>query len=122
MTIRAYLWGMRICTLAALVSLVLVVTYINPVKDGILGQVLFYVSLYFAVTGMATLFLFWIRRVFFKKSVIQENVGVSFRQSALIAAAICLLLLLQSFRLLVWWDAGIVIAGTLLTELWFLSK
>ena len=122
MTIRAYLWGMRFSTLAALAALGLVVKYINPIRDGLLGQGLFYVSLYFTVTGIATLFLFWLRRTFSKNGAVQENVGVSFRQGALIAVAVCALLVLQSFRLLVWWDGGIVVAGVLLIELWFLSR
>ena len=123
MTIRAYLWGMRFSTLAALAALGLVVKYINPIRDGLLGQVLFYVSLYFTVTGIATLFLFWLRRTFSKsETAVRENVGVSFRQGALVAVAVCALLLLQSFRLLVWWDGGIVVAGILLIELWFLSR
>ena len=122
MTIRAYLWGMRFSTLAALAAMGLVVKYINPTRDGLLGKGLFYASLYFTVTGIATLFLFWLRRTFSKGRAIQESVGVSFRQGALVAFAVCALLLLQSFRLLVWWDGGIVVAGVLLVELWFLSR
>lgn len=122
MTIRAYLWGMRLCTLLALVWLGLVVYFVNPLRDGLLGQMLFYVSLFFSVTGLATLFLFWLRRIFSKENDFEAYVGVSFRQGALIAATVCILLLLQSFRLLVWWDGGIVVAGVLLVELWFLSQ
>ncbi|HLM84208.1 MAG TPA: hypothetical protein VK254_03290 [Candidatus Bathyarchaeia archaeon] len=122
MTIRAYLWGMKISTLAALVALGLVTKYINPAQDGFLGQALFFVSLYFTVTGIATLFLFWLRRIFGKRDAVQESVGISFRQGALVAAAVCALLILQSFRALVWWDGGIVVAGVLLVELWFLSR
>lgn len=122
MTIRSYLWGMRLCTLTALVALGLVIYYINPVRDGILGQVLFYVSFFFLITGIATLFLFWLRRNFSKEISFQTSAGISFRQGFLIAIAVCALLALQSFRLLVWWDGGIVVAGVLLVELWFLSR
>jgi hypothetical protein len=122
MTIRSYLWGMRLCTLIALISLVFVVQYVNPNQDGILAQILFYVSLFFFLTGIVTLFLFWLRRTFSKAEMSGAYVGVSFRQGALIALAVCALLILQSFRLLVWWDGGIVVVGILLIELWFLSK
>ena len=60
--------------------------------------------------------------LFSKNKEVQESVGVSFRQGALIAIAVCALLILQSFRLLVWWDGGIIVAGILLIELWFLSR
>ena len=88
MTIRAYLWGMRISTLVALACLGLVIRFIDPVKDGILGQVLFYVSLLFSVTGLATLFLFWLRRLFSKNETAYLNVGISFRQGMLVALAV----------------------------------
>ncbi len=122
MTIRAYLWGMRFCTLVALGSLILVVYRINPEKDGIPGQTLFYISLFFFITGIATLFLFWLRRTFSKNEVVYANVGISFRQGVFVALTVLVLLILQSFRILVWWDGGIVLAGVLLIELWFLSR
>ncbi|MDP1884608.1 MAG: hypothetical protein Q8L10_04540 [Candidatus Moranbacteria bacterium] len=122
MTIRAYLWGMRTSTLVAVICLGLVIRYIDPIKDGLLGQVLFYVSLFFFVTGLATLFLFWIRRLFSKNETAYLNVGISFRQGLLVALAITAMFILQSLKLLIWWDAGLVIVAALLVELWFLSK
>lgn len=122
MTVRGYLWGMRLSTLVAVSALGLVACYINPLRDGILGQALFYVSLFFSITGLATLFLFWLRRKFANNETVFLNVGVSFRQGMLVALAVCALFALQSFRLLVWWDAGLIIVGALLVELWFLSK
>lgn len=122
MTVRSYIWAMRLSTLIALVSLGLVIYYVNPSRDGAMGQVLFYVSLFFSLTGLATLFLFWLRRRFTNNETVFINVGISFRQGIIIAIAVSLLFFLQSFRLLVWWDAGLVIVGALLIELWFLSK
>ncbi len=122
MTIRGYLWGMRFSMFVALVALGLVVFYVNPFRDGILGQTLFYISLFFSITGAATLFLFWLRRKFANNETVYLNVGVSFRQGMLVALAVSLMFLLQSFRLLVWWDGGLIIVGVLLVEFWFLSK
>jgi hypothetical protein len=122
MTIRSYLWGMRMLALAALVALVFVVFYVDPERDGLFGRIFFYVSLFFFITGIATLFLFWIRRFFLKGDALEESVAISFREAVLIAIAVCATFVLQSFRLLVWWDVGIVVAGMLLIELWFLSR
>jgi hypothetical protein len=122
MTIRTYLWGMRFCSIVALAALVSVIYFVNPTRDEFLSQTLFYISFFFSITGIATLFLFWLRRTFSKNNDVQECVGVSFRQGALVALSVCALLILQSFRLLVWWDGGIVVAGVLLIELWFLSS
>jgi hypothetical protein len=113
---------MRLSTFAALAALGAVVHYVDPIRDGILGRALFYISLFFSITGMATLFLFWARRRWHANEMAYQNVGLSFRQGLLVALAVCAMFALQSFRLLVWWDAGIVIAGVLLVELWFLSK
>jgi hypothetical protein len=122
MTIRAYLWGMRMSTLVAMICFGLVTCYVDPVKDGLLGQVLFYVSLFFSVTGLSILFLFWLRRLFSKNETAYLNVGISFRQGLLVALAITAMFILQSLKLLIWWDAGLVIVAALLVELWFLSK
>ncbi len=122
MTVRSYLWGMRLSALAALLALGFVINYVDPYRDGILGQTLFYTSLFFSITGLATLFLFWIRRRWQVNEAVYQNVGLSFRQGMLVAFVVCAMFLLQSFRLLLWWDAGLVIAGALLIELWFLSK
>jgi len=122
MTIRAYLWGMRFCTLLALAGLGFVIFFVDPEKDGILGRTLFYISLFFSITGIATLFLFWLRRNFSKDEAVYTNVGVSFRQGMLIALCFCVLLILQSFQLLVWWSGGMAVVGVLLIELWFLSR
>ncbi len=113
---------MRLSTLAALAALALVVYYVDPVRDGLLGQTLLYVSLFFSVTGMATLFLFWLRRKFSGNEIVFTNVGISFRQGMLVSLVVIIMFILQSFRLLVWWDGLLVAAGILLVELWFLSR
>lgn len=113
---------MRLSTLVALAALALVIRLVDPARDGVLGQALFHVSLFFSITGLATLFLFWLRRKFSGNEAVYENVGVSFRQGMLVALAVSGMLLLQSFRILLWWDAGLVLAAVLLIELWFLSK
>lgn len=122
MTIRSYLWGMRLCTLVALVALISVIYFVNPVRDGVLGLTLFYVTLFFLITGLATLFLFWLRRHLAKEISFETSAGISFRQGVFVAITVCLLLLLQSFQMLIWWDGGIVVVGVLLIELWFLSR
>jgi hypothetical protein len=122
MTIRTYLWSMRLCTLAALVSLGLVIRFVDPVHNGLLGQAFFYASLFFSVAGLVAIFLYWLRRSFSGEAEPEAGAGISFRQGALVALAVCSLLVLQYFRLLFWWDGGIVVTGVLLVELWFLSR
>jgi len=122
MTVRSYLWGLRLLALVAIGVLAVIVIFVDPIRDGILGQALFYVSLFFSVTGLAALFLFWLRRHISGNEIVYENLGMSFRQGALVALALTVMFFLESLRILVWWDAALVMAGVLLVELWFLSK
>jgi len=122
MTVRSYLWGLRLLALVAIGGLAVVVIFVDPIRDGIMGQILFYFSLFFSVTGLAALFLFWFRRHVSGNEIVYENLGMSFREGALVALTLVAMFFLQSLRILVWWDAALVMVGVLLVELWFLSK
>jgi len=47
---------------------------------------------------------------------------LSLRQGMLLSLLACGLLFLQSFRILVWWDGLLLLAGIFLIELYFLNK
>ncbi len=122
MTIKSYLWGMRLSTLIALFSLILVILYVDPYKDVYLAQILFFVCLFFSASGMATLALFWLRRRTLNNEAVLEMVGISFREGIIIAATVCVSLFLHSIQMLTWWMFFVVLAASLLAELWFLSS
>jgi len=74
------------------------------------------------LSGLFNLILLRLR----KKITTSENafaqVGLSFRQSTLLSLLAIGLLVMQSFRVLVWWDGLLFLAGIFLIELYFLSK
>lgn len=121
MTLKSYIWGMRISALFALAAWGMVINYIDPQKTGALGQIIFFVSAFLALTGIFTLFFTWLR----KKEGLEEDhpafIGMSFRQGALMAFLVIGLFFLQSMRILVWWDGLLLVAGVFLVELYFLS-
>lgn len=121
MTLNVYLWGMRISTILALLAWGAVIYYVDPSKTGILGQVLFYGSLFLALSGVFTIFFTWLRR-----KVNQDEsfvyIGMSFRQGLLLSLLVVILLIMQSFGVLVWWDGLLVVAALFLVELYFLSR
>ena len=122
MTLKAYIWGIRIVTLFSLIAFVSVVKLVDPDSSGVAGKILFYLSLFFVLSGFFNLFLVWLR----KRTINQENafsaVGLSFRQGILLALFAIGLLILQSFRVLIWWDGLLLLAGIFIIELYFVSR
>ena len=122
MTLRSYLWGMRVSTVFALVGWGFVLNHIDPEKTGPIGQLLFYASTFLALSGIFILFLTWLRRKAIRdEEEVLAGMGMSFRQGALLSLLSVSLLFLQSMRMLTWWDGLLVVAGIFLIELYFLS-
>lgn len=123
MTLKSYLWGMKIGALAALIAWVLVLWQIDPDKSGILGQALFYASTLLFFAGIFILLFTWMRKIFSQDDeTAAQYVGMSFRQGVLMAILAVALLALQQMRILVWWDGALVVAGIFLIELYFLTR
>ena len=122
MTLRAYIWGMRIVTLFSLAALGAVVVYIDPRSGAWIGLLFFYLAALFSIGGLFNLVLLFFRRKLLGEEAAADSVGLSFRQGILLAIIALGVLILQSFRLLVWWDALLVVAGVFLIELFFLSR
>lgn len=122
MTLRVYVWGMRIIAIITLSALAAIIIYIDPQKSGSQGLALFYLVTFFFLSALINLFLIFIRKKILGEELAAHNVGLSFRQGILLSVIILGILILQSFRVLVWWDALLVVAGVFLIELYFLSR
>lgn len=122
MTLKIYLWGMRISTVLAVLALGAIVYYIDPEESAVVGRILFYVSLFLAMAGILILFLTWIRRKFSDNQSSFIFIGMSFRQGILLSFLTVTLLFMQSFRILAWWDGLLMVAAIFLAELYFLSR
>ena len=122
MTLRAYVWGIRLVTLLSIAAFVLVLKFVDPDSTGIVGKVLFYASLFFTLSGILNLFLLWLRKKLMNSDTAASNIGLSFRQGNLLALFAIGLLIMQSFRVLVWWDGLLLLAGVFIVELYFASR
>ena len=122
MTFRAYIWGIRIMTLFSFFALGAVIIYVDPQNSAWVGVVLFYLTAFFSISGIFNLLLLFIRQKLLGEEMAVESVGLSFRQGILLTSITIGILILQSFRVLVWWDALLVVAGVFLVELYFLSR
>lgn len=122
MTLRAYLWGMIISTILCFVSWVLIVVYTNPTAENSIAIVLFYLSLFFFLASLFILAGFYLRRKISKDGVEFIQTGDSFRQGLFFALIFVGMLILQSFRMLTLWNAGLFIIGIVLLEFYFISR
>lgn len=122
MTLKLYLWGMKISTILSIIAWGLVIYYIDPESSGFAGQILFYLSLYLVLTGTFTLIFALIRKKLADEETVSFYLGTNFRQGALVALLAIILLFFQSLRILTWWDGLLVVAGIFIIELYFLNK
>ena len=122
MKLKSYIWGMRLVILFSLIAWALVVNFVDPEKSGVAGKLLFYVILFFVLGSFFNLLLLWIRKKILGVDGAALNVVLSFRQGMLLAIFAVGLLLLQSIRVLIWWDGLLLLTGIFLIELYFLSR
>jgi hypothetical protein len=103
MTLKKYLNLMSIWTLIAWLCWLAAMFFINPAKTGWFGFLVFYLSLFLAITGTVTIFSFLIaaRR---KKIPIFVAVNRSFWQGVWLATLVVVVLLLQGLKLLQLWN------------------
>jgi len=109
-------------TILAISALVSVLIFIDPEKSGIVGRIYFFAALFFSSAGIFNLLLISMRRKFISAEMAVGNLGISFRQGMLMSVLLVGLMVLQGFRMLVWWDGLLVVAAIFLVELYFLSR
>ena len=114
---------MRTAAILSLAVWVLVLRQIDPDSSGIAGKFLFFASTFLFLAGWLILFFTWLRKkIGGGEEVALTYLGISFRQGIFIAFLAILLLLMQSLRVLTWWDSMLTVAGILLVELYFLTR
>ncbi|EKD58639.1 MAG: hypothetical protein ACD_56C00080G0001 [uncultured bacterium] len=123
MTLKSYLWGMRSAALLSFAVWVLVLKQIDPDSSGLVGKFLFFAATFLFLAGWLILFFTWLRRkIGGGEEMALAYLGMSFRQGIFIALLATLLLIMQSLRVLTWWDSMLTVAGILLLELYFLTR
>ncbi len=122
MTFRAYTWGMFLLSLLSLLAFGGVLYYVDPDKSGWPGKAIFYLVFIFVLSSFLNLLLLLLRKKMLGSEAVLENIGLSLRQGFLLAVLSAGILILQSQRMLVWWDGLLLVAGVFLVELYFLSR
>ena len=120
--------------LLGLLFLVLVFVFLTPYRQivgvgeggvskiSIFNLLLFYSSLFLFFSGLSATILFWLRRKKISSDNLYFYASTSFRQGILLGIFFCLLLFVQSLRILIWWDALLLLGAMILTEMYLAVK
>jgi hypothetical protein len=119
---------MWLVLLAGLAAVGAVITSLSPYQNQVSLEgnfrnlALFYFSLSVFLTGFFSLFLFWVKKGSSSDELVNVHMGVSFRQGLLLSIIVIVILILQSFRVLTWWDGLLAVGAVLMIELYFLAR
>ncbi len=121
MTLKSYLIIMTIMTIVCWTAWTYIFIIINPEATNWIGFLLFYLSLFLALTGTAALVGLLIRFIALKHELVFKSVKEAFRQSFLFAFLIVAALFLISRDLFTWLNLGLLIVGLSMLEFFLLS-
>jgi hypothetical protein len=122
MTLATYLWGMVLSTLVSFAAWLLVLENINPESANLGGFLLFYFTLFFALTSLFSLLGFYLRKRIFENKTEFRQVEISFRQGMFFAVTVVGLLILQGERRLDVYSAFFFVFLVVAAEFYFLVK
>ncbi len=122
MTLTRYTVMLLVATLIAWSGFAVVVTQINPQTAGYDSFILFYVSLFFCLLGSFSLIGLLIRLRTQKQHLPYYIVLLSFRQSIFFSLLVIGALLLQSHRVLYWWNMMLLVVGLTVIEFFALRR
>jgi len=112
---------MTICSLVLWTSWGLVISFINPNSAGTTGLLLFYLTIFLALAGTISVINLLIRMRSGSERTVSREARISLRQGVLLAVLITGLILLQSQRLLTWWNIILFILGLTVLEFFLIS-
>jgi len=121
MTLRKYIIFLSIATIFCWTAWIFVLKYTNPNHAGWMGFFLFYLSLFVSLVGTFSIFGIAIRSLMKKEEVIYKKIDVSSRQSIILSLLIIISLILQSQRLMTWWNFLILLSLMSFIEIFFIS-
>ena len=102
-----------IVSIMALAALILMMNLISPTEIGPFGVLLFFTTVYIAVLGLITLFLFTFERIAFKKETFR---GKDYLCSAIISFGPIMFLMARSFGAINLWTIALITLFLILAE------
>lgn len=117
MTLKKYLMAIAVATAICWTVFLFVASVVNPELTSFSGFFIFYLSLFMAVSGTASLIGFLIRFVALRHELVFYSVKVAYRQSFLFALFVVTTLILLSQNLFNWLNLIMLIAVFLIIEM-----
>lgn len=122
MTFKQYILSMIAGTLLSMVGWAIVITSIDPLNAGFFGFILFYLSAFVSSVGLLAIFGLILRvYVIKRKLLLSKHVAIATRQSILLSAVLTGALMLQSSRILTWWNSFFLVGGLTMIEFFVIS-
>ncbi len=121
MTLKNYLTLMIIATLACWGAFLFILNTVNPEITNWLGFILFYSSLFLAVSGLAAIVGFLIRFWLLKQKLVFYSVNSAFRQSFLFGLLVISTLLLLANKLFTIFNVLLLVVIITLIEFFLIS-
>jgi len=116
MTLKKYLMLTALATAICWTIFLFISSVINPELTNTLGFFLFYLSLFMAISGTASLIGFLIRFVALRHELAFYAVKIAYRQSFMFALFIIAILMLLSQGLFTWLNLFMLIAVFVIAE------
>ena len=117
MTLKKYLMVIAIATALCWTIFLFVASVVNPESTSILGFLMFYIALFMAISGTASLVGFLVRFVALRHELAFYAVKIAYRQSFMFALFVLATLMLLSQSLFTWLNLIMLIAVFLIAEM-----
>jgi hypothetical protein len=117
MTLKKYLMVTAIATAICWTVFLFIASVVNPELTSWLGFALFYLALFMAISGTASLIGFLIRFVALRHELVFYAVKIAYRQSFMFALFIIITLILLSQSLFTWLNLAMLITVFVITEM-----
>ncbi len=121
MTLKSYLFVMGVLTAICWGIFLFVANLVDPEATNWFGFLLFYLSLFLALSGFVSVIGFLVRFVALKKKLAFNLVKISFRQSFLVSLFVIMLLIMKSQHLFNWFNLLLLLIIFLILELFLIS-
>ncbi len=122
MTLQSYLWGLRIGTVISFTAFCAIIFLTDPLDIGNIAFILFYLTFFLTISGLSVLILTWLWHKMARDMLTLGEIGMAVRQGILIGVFATVLVGMQQMKVLLWWDALIVLGIVFLIELYFLTR
>ena len=121
MSLKQLILIVGLATALCWVAWIFVIFEVDPTASGWIGLLLFYIGFLAALLGTFFIISLLVRKYSKQDELEYQLVGRSFRQSFFLALLSDGLLLLQSYKLLTWWNLVILVIAVGILEYFFLS-